>query len=331
MTLVLAKATLAMMIGFTISIIFGLFLIPVLKKMKVRQKVSIFLELKHKKKEGTPTMGGLIFIIPTILTMLILLFMGKVEFSFNLLLVLFAFISYGILGFIDDYLIIKRRNNEGLTEKQKLFGQLIIGIVFFLIFLRGGNETALNIHTLGIKIDMGLFYGLFLLFILVGSSNAVNLTDGLDGLSGGLSVIAFLTFGLITWNSTWAAGYQDLAIFCFVLVGSIFGFLFYNTHPAKVFMGDTGSLALGATLASIAIVTNHELTLIIVGGVFVIETLSSILQMFGIMVLKRKFFLMTPLHHHFEKLGWDERDIVKMFWVVGLMLGMAAIAFGVWI
>ena len=289
MTLVLAKATLAMMIGFTLSIMFGLFLIPVLKKMKVKQKVSIFLELKNKKKEGTPTMGGLIFIIPTIVTMLILLLLNKVEFSFNLLLVLFAFISYGILGFIDDYLIIKRRNNEGLTEKQKLFGQLLIGIVFFLIFLKGGNETALNIHTLGIKIDKGLFYGLFLLLILVGSSNAVNLTDGLDGLSGGLSAIAFLTFGLISWNSSWASGYQDIAILCFVLVGSIFGFLFYNTNPAKVFMGDTGSLALGATLASVAIVTNHELTLIIVGGVFVIETLSSIIQMFGIMVLKRNF------------------------------------------
>ena len=162
------------------------------------------------------------------------------------------------------------------------------------------------------------------------SSNAVNLTDGLDGLAGGLSAIAFLAFGLISWGSK-IPGNEAMAIFCFVLVGSLFGFLFYNTHPAKIFMGDTGSLCLGATLASIAILTSHEITLIVVAGVFVLETLVSIMQMVSIRFLGRKIFLMAPLHHHFEKLGWDERDIVKMFWVWGLILSMAAIAFGVWI
>jgi phospho-N-acetylmuramoyl-pentapeptide-transferase len=197
--------------------------------------------------------------------------------------------------------------------------------------MKSGNEPIVDIHTLNIKIDLGWFYGIFLLFVLVASSNAVNITDGLDGLAGGLSAIAFLAFGLISWNARWTLGYEDIAIFCFVLVGSLFGFLVYNSHPAKVFMGDTGSLSLGATLASVAILTNHEITLIVVAGVFVVETLVCIIQMLSLRYRGKKVFLMTPLHHHFEKLGWAESDIVKMFWVIGLILSMMAIAFGVWI
>lgn len=329
--LILAKAVLALMIGFIISVAFGFVLIPVLRKMKVKQQVSIFLAKTHKEKEGTPTMGGLIFIVPTIITIIILLLMGKIDFSENLFIVMFVFIGYALLGFVDDFLIIKRHNNEGLTEIQKLFGQLFIALVFFYIFMKSGREPVLDIHTLGIKIDMGWFYGIFLLFILVASSNAVNLTDGLDGLAGGLSVMAFLAFGLISWNSSWANGSEDIAIFCFVLVGSLLGFLVYNTHPAKVFMGDTGSLSLGATLASVAIITSHEITMIIVAGVFIIETLVCIIQMISVMYFHKKIFLMAPLHHHFEKLGYHESDIVKGFWVVGAILSMMAIAFGVWI
>jgi phospho-N-acetylmuramoyl-pentapeptide-transferase len=329
--LVLAKAVLALMIGFILSVLFGLVAIPLLKKLKVKQKVSVFLSDKHGSKDGTPTMGGLIFIIPTLVTSLILLFMNKIEFTDNLLIVMFVFISYAILGFIDDYLIIKRKNNDGLSEMQKLFGQLFIAVIFFYIFTKSGLEPILNIHTLGIRIDMGWFYGVFLLFVLVASSNAVNLTDGLDGLAGGLSAIAFLAFGMISWGATWTAGNTDIAIFCFILAGSLLGFLFYNTHPAKVFMGDTGSLSLGATMASVAILTNHEITLILVAGVFVIETVSSIIQMVWGRYFGKKVFLMAPLHHHFEQIGWEERDIVKTFWVVGLVLAMLGIMFAVWI
>ena len=311
--LVLAKAILALMIGFFTSIIFGLVIIPILRKSKVKQSVSVFLKDKHKEKEGTPTMGGLIFIIPTLLTVFILLMLNKIEFSENLFIILFVFISYAILGFIDDYLIIKRRNNIGLTEIQKLFGQLFIAVIFFYIFMKSGNQPSLDIHTLDIHINMGWFYGIFLLFILVASSNAVNITDGLDGLAGGLSLIAFL------------------AVFCFILVGSLLGFLFFNTNPAKVFMGDTGSLSLGATLASIAIITNHEITFIIISLVFIIETLVCIIQTVSIMWKGKKVFLMTPLHHHFEKLGWNERDIVKLFWFFGLMFAMLGVLFAVWL
>jgi len=329
--LVLAKSVLAMMIGFIIAIIFGYILIPLLKKFKIGQNVSEYLSEQHKSKQGVPTMGGLIFIIPTLLTILVLLLLKKMEFTENLFIVLFVFLGYTLVGFLDDYLIIKRHNNKGLTQLQKLFLQLVIALIFFYIFINSGHEPVLLIYTLGIEIDMGWFYGLFILFVLLASSNAVNLTDGLDGLAGGLSLIAFVTFGLIAWNSRGIYGYQDLAIFCFILVGTLLAFLFYNTHPAKVFMGNTGSLALGATLASLAIITNHEITFVVVAGVFVVETLSCIIQTLSVIFRKKRVFLMTPLHHHFEKLGWQEQDIVKMFWVVGLILGMISIVFGVWI
>ena len=319
-----------MMIGFIIAVVFGLIAIPLLKRI-AKQKVSLYLEKKHREKDGTPTMGGIIFIIPTIITVLILLFMNKIEFSNNLLIVIFVFIAYALLGFIDDFLIIKRKNNIGLTEFQKLIGQFLIALIFFYIYMKSGAEPVLDIYTLGIRIDMGWFYGIFLLFVLVASSNAVNITDGLDGLAGGLSVMAFLAFGLISWNSGAIAGTEDIAIFCFVLVGALLGFLVYNTHPAKVFMGDTGSLSLGATLASVAIISKHEITLIVVAGVFVFETLVCLIQIFSMVYLKKKVFLMTPFHHHLERKGWDERDIVKFFWVIGLLLSMSAIVFGVWI
>jgi len=329
--LILTKAMLALMIGFIISAIFGLLLVPVLKKLKANQKVSIFLQKKHKQKDGIPTMGGIIFIGATVLAILVLLLLNKIEMSYNLGLVLFVFISYGVLGFIDDYLIIKRHNNEGLTVIQKLVGQIIIAIIFFFIFMKGGNTPVVDIHTLGIKINLGWFYGFFILLVLIATSNAVNLTDGLDGLAGGLSVIAFLTFGIIAWGSGWTTGNEDIGIFCFILVGSLLGFLLYNTHPAKVFMGDTGSLSLGAALASVAIITDHEITLLIVAGVFIIETLTCIIQTVSMVLFRKKVFLMTPLHHHFEKKGWQETDIVKLFWTCGLLLSMIAITFGVWI
>ena len=174
-------------------------------------------------------------------------------------------------------------------------------------------------------------YGFFILFMLVASSNAVNITDGLDGLAGGLSFIATLVMGIITWSTSWLLGYQDIAVFCFILAGAILGFLVYNAYPAKVFMGDTGSLAIGGVLASVAILTRHELTFAVIMGVFVIETLSVILQVFLVLVLKKKLFLMTPLHHNFEKLGWKEQDIVKLFWIVGLILGTLAVVYGAWL
>lgn len=326
----LTRGVLALMIGFILSIIAGIILVPLLKKIKASQTLSTYLEKKHKEKEGTPTMGGLIFIIPTILSIVILIVLNKIEFTSNLFIVMFVFLAYALLGFIDDFLIIKRHNNVGLTEFQKLAGQILIALIFFFIYMKSGADTTLEIYTLGLEIDFKWFYGIFLLFMLVASSNAVNITDGLDGLAGGLSLIAFLTFALISANSPAIEGTGDIAVFCFVLVGCLLGFLAFNSRPAKVFMGDTGSLALGATLATIAIITKHELTFIIVSGVFIFETLVCLIQIISMVYFHKKVFLMTPFHHHLEKLGWNERDIVIVFWCIGLLLSMAAIAFGVW-
>ena len=326
----LTRGVLALMIGFIVSIVFGVILLPLLRKLKAKQSLSSYLSKKHKDKEGTPTMGGLIFIVPTILSIILLLLLNKIEFSYNLLIVLFVFLSYALLGFIDDFLIIKRGNNVGLTEFQKLIGQILIALVFFFIYMKSGAKPVLEFYTLGLTINLGWFYGIFILFMLVASSNAVNITDGLDGLAGGLSLIAFITFALISANSRAIEGTSDISVFCFVLVGCLLGFLAFNSRPAKVFMGDTGSLALGATLATIAIITKHELTFIVVSGVFIFETLVCLIQIISMVYFHKKVFLMTPFHHHLEKLGWNERDIVVTFWCIGLILSMAAIVFGVW-
>lgn len=325
--LLLTKSIFAVMIGFLFAVVLGFILIPFLKSLKVGQRISVFVGDNHKKKEGTPTMGGLIFIIPTIVITLLLIFFGKVQLTSNLSIILIVFAGYATIGFLDDYLSIKKKGNEGLTTFQKLVMQLVIALAFFYLYLKNGGSTALVVSTLGINIEMGWLYGVFLLFILVGASNAVNLTDGLDGLAGGLSAIAFIAFSLISLM----VGFQEIGIFTFILVGSLLAFLFYNTYPAKVFMGDTGSLALGGVMAAVAILTHREVTLLIVALVFVVETLSVILQVIWLFLFKRRLFLMTPLHHHFEKLGWSEQDIVKMFWVFGFILAMSGIFFGVWL
>jgi phospho-N-acetylmuramoyl-pentapeptide-transferase len=329
--LVLAKAAMAMMLGFILSIVAGLILIPLLKKVKAGQNVSTTIGERHMKKNGTPTLGGLIFIIPTIITLLLLKLKGSVDISYTLLIVLIVFVAYGLLGFFDDWLKIKFHNNKGLSIMFKLLCQMLIALVFFYIYITNGGSPVVEVSSIGFRLDLGWVYGLFILFLLVGSSNAVNITDGLDGLAGGLSAIAFLAYGLLAWNASWMEGAQEVGIFCFVLVGCLLGFLVFNSNPAKVFMGDTGSLALGGALAAIAILTKHELLLAVVGGVFVIETLSSMIQMIAIIKFKRKIFKMAPLHHHFEQIGWEERDIVKIFYVVGLLLAMAAITYGVWL
>lgn len=329
--LILAKTAMAILLGFVLSIITGLILIPILKKFHIGQYVSHYIGERHLKKEGTPTMGGLIFIIPTI-TALALLYLNKsIEMNHSLIILVFVFLAYAALGFIDDYLKIKYHNNKGLSIISKLLIQMIIALIFFYIFMSNGGKSDLTITSLGIHLSLGWTFGLFILFLLVGTSNAVNITDGLDGLAGGLSAIAFFAFGIISWNTGWLVGYQEIAIFCFILAGALLGFLVFNAHPAKVFMGDLGSLSLGATLATIAILTRHELSLALIGGVFVVETLSSLIQIIAIRKFHKKVFLRAPLHHHFEVKGMDEQDIVRYFWVAGLILAMAAITYGVWL
>lgn len=329
--LVLAKAAMSMMLGFILSIVAGLILIPLFKKIKAGQNVSTTIGERHMKKNGTPTLGGLIFIIPTIVTLLLLKFKGSIDISYNLLIIMIVFVAYGLLGFVDDWLKIKYHNNKGLSIMFKLLCQMLIALVFFYIYITNGGSPVVEVSSIGFSLDLGWIYGIFILFLLVGSSNAVNITDGLDGLAGGLSAIAFLAYGMLAWNASWMEGAQEVGIFSFVLVGTLLGFLVFNSHPARVFMGDTGSLALGGALAATAILTKHELLLAVVGGVFVVETITSLVQMISIIYFKKKIFKMAPLHHHFEQCGWEERDIVKVFYVIGLLLAMAAITYGVWL
>jgi phospho-N-acetylmuramoyl-pentapeptide-transferase len=296
------------MIGFDITVLLGFILIPILKKFKINQNLSIYLKDKHSSKKNTPTMGGILFVLSTFITFLFLIIFKKISFSYNLLIVLFTFFSYFFIGLIDDFLIIKRHNNDGLKETEKLLLQVFVATIFFYLFLLADNEPLIWIHSLHIKLNIGWYYGLFILFVLVASSNAVNLTDGLDGLAGGLSFIAFFT-----------------------LSGSLLGFLVFNVNPAKIFMGDTGSLCLGATLGAVAILTRHELLLIVIGIVFVLETLSCILQRYYYKLTHKRLFPMAPLHHTFEKLGWNERDIVKLFWIIGFLASGVAIFYGVWL
>ena len=329
--LILAKSVLGLMLGFVLSLVAAVILIPLLKKLHVGQSVSKLINERHLKKDGTPTIGGLIFIIPTILIMLILYLRGSIEFNSNLIILIFVFLAYGALGFIDDFLKVKYHNNDGLSIGVKFLLQTAIAVVFYIIYRNNGGDSNLVISSLGINVSLGWAFGLFILLVLVGTTNAVNITDGLDGLAGGLSVVAIMAYGVIAWGSKWISGYQEIAIFAFVLCGAILGFLVFNTHPAKVFMGDTGSLALGGALATIAILTKHELSLLLIGGVFVVETLSSAIQIIAIRKFHKKVFLKAPLHHHFEELGWEETDIVKLFWVVGLFLAMIGIIYGVWL
>ena len=315
------------LISIVLSLILGIFIIPRLR-LNNRQVLSIYLSERHRLKSNIPTMGGVIFIIPPILIILVLLIIKRINCSYNLLTVLFTFFSYGLIGFIDDYLIVKRHNNKGLSESSKLILQIICATIIFYLFLKGNNEPLLWIHTINFKVNIGWIYGFFILLVLTSSSNAVNITDGLDGLAGGLSLIAFITLGIITYNTGWLEGYIEISYFIFTVTGSLISFLLFNTYPAKVFMGDTGSLALGASLGIIAILTRHEVLLIIIGIVFVIETLTCIIQRIYYKFTKKRIFPMTPIHHTFE-MYMKEIDVVKIFWLFGLIGGLMALIFGV--
>jgi phospho-N-acetylmuramoyl-pentapeptide-transferase len=329
--LLLAKSILGLTLGFVLAIVIGLILIPILRKLKAGQTVSEFINKRHLKKNGTPTMGGIIFIVPPLIGITILILLGKLELNSNLIILIFTFVAYAFLGFIDDYMKVVQHNNKGLSIKVKFLFQLLIALVFYLIYSKNGGSSNLQISLFKINIPLGWGYMIFILFLLVGTTNAVNITDGLDGLCGGLSIMSFLAYGVIAWGSSWIMGYDSIAIFSFMLIGGIAGFLLFNVAPARVFMGDTGSLALGGALATIAILTHHEISLAIIGGVFVIETLSSLIQIIAITKFNKKVFLKAPLHHHFEELGWEEPDIVKVFWVIGFLLAMFGVVYGVWL
>ena len=301
-------------------------LIPTLKRMKFGQSIREEGPQSHMKKTGTPTMGGLTFLISIIITSIIaIIFVDK---SNPIILLLLVTIGFGLIGFIDDYIIVVKKNNQGLTSKQKFLAQILIAVIFFVlgdIFHLVNFATNLHIPFTHFDLPLSFAYVIFIIFWQVGFSNAVNLTDGLDGLATGLSIIGFAIYAIMSFILDSPA----IGTFCVIMVFALIGFLPYNLNPAKVFMGDTGSLALGGIFATISIMLNKELSLIFVGLVFVIETLSVMMQVASYKLTKKRIFKMSPIHHHFELSGWGEWKVVTVFWTVGLISGLIGLWIGV--
>lgn len=311
--------------GFLATVLLSPIFIPFLRRLKFGQSIREEGPKSHQKKQGTPTMGGIVFLFSIIITALTMTGLFS-EWSTEIYLLLFVTVGFGLLGFLDDFIKVAMKRNLGLTSKQKLIGQLLISIVFFLIMKWQGFSTAISLPFTDASIEMGWLYIGIVVFWLVGFSNAVNLTDGLDGLVSGTAAIAFGAFAVLAWNQS----QYDIAIFSVAIVGSVLGFLVFNAHPAKVFMGDTGSLALGGAIAAIALMTHLELILVVIGGVFVIETLSVILQVISFKTTGKRIFKMSPLHHHYELVGWSEWRVVVTFWSVGFLCAVLGIYIEVW-
>lgn len=313
-------------LAFLITVLISPVFIPFLRRLKFGQSIREEGPKSHQKKSGTPTMGGLMILFSVIITALVMTgkFAEPTVKTYLLILVTFGF---GLLGFLDDFIKVVLKRNLGLTSRQKLLGQIIISIVFYLIYKQNEFPTEITLPFSNNSFDLGWFFVILIIFWLVGFSNAVNLTDGLDGLVSGTAAIAFGAFAVLAWNQS----QFEIAIFCVAVVGAVLGFLVFNAHPAKVFMGDTGSLALGGAIAAVAILTKLEFLLIIIGGVFVIETLSVILQVISFKTTGRRIFRMSPLHHHYELIGWSEWKVVVTFWSVGLLFAILGIYIEVWL
>ncbi|KGR80445.1 phospho-N-acetylmuramoyl-pentapeptide-transferase [Ureibacillus manganicus] len=308
-------------ISFLISVILAPILIPILRRLKFGQSIREEGPKSHMKKAGTPTMGGIIFLISIIATTVIVGNLYNV-FTTQTVVLLLVLCGFGLIGFLDDGIKVIFKRNLGLTSLQKLVGQIIISVLAFLLLRQGTFDTTVTVPFVEWSINLGIFYVGFLIFWLVGFSNAVNLTDGLDGLVAGTASIAFTAFGVIALFNNQV----DVAIFTFAITGALLGFLLFNANPAKVFMGDTGSLALGGALALVSILVNQELLLLIIGIVFVIETLSVILQVaYFKLTGGKRIFKMTPIHHHFELSGWSERKIVLVFWFTALIVALIGV------
>lgn len=328
-----AYATLTALI---ISLILGPWIIKKLSQYGARQYIREEGPSSHKSKEGTPTMGGVLILFPALFSTVLWADLT----NYYVWVVVFVTLAFGSIGFVDDYTKLARKNNRGLGIKAKLFVQISIAITAALLLYLNPEFNSQLILPFFKKVmpDLGWFYVVFILLVIVGCSNAVNLTDGLDGLAMGLLVIAYTTYLVFSYCAghfnianylqiAYVTHSGELAVFCGAMVGASMGFLWFNAYPAQVFMGDVGSLALGASLGTVAVIIKQEIILLLVGALFVVEALSVIFQV-GYFRLSHggRIFKMAPIHHHFELKGWSEPKIIVRFWIIAIMLALLAVS-----
>ena len=333
------RAAMASLTAFLVSLVFGQMIIKWLKELNFGQNIrrehveSLYDLTKHK--QGTPTMGGVLIILAiTISTLLWSDLLNQ-----YVLVTLVSFLWLGLLGFTDDYIKVIKKRNLGLTAKNKLTGQILLGILIAVYVMAFTPiPTALSIPFVkGFVLNLGIFYILFVTLVVVSATNAVNLTDGLDGLAIGCTIIAAITYSILSYisgnvkftdylNIFYLPGSGELAVFCAAMIGAGLGFLWFNSYPATVFMGDTGSLALGGGIGVVAIFIKKELLLFLVGGIFVIEALSVVMQVIWFKTTKKRLFLMSPIHHHFQLLGWAESKITIRFWIVAIVMALLSLS-----
>lgn len=329
------RAILAILTALLISFVCGPFVIRRLIKLQVQQYIRDDGPNTHLGKEGTPTMGG-VLILSSILVAVLL---WSDLTNFYIWIAIFVLVGFGAIGFADDYRKLARRNSKGLRMKEKMACQIGVALAAsLLLYLYPTFNSTLTVPFFKeLMPNLGAFYVVLAVFVIVGTSNAVNLTDGLDGLATGPVLISAGTYMLFAYLAghvkiasylqiPYVSGSGELAVFCGAMVGAAMGFLWYNTYPAQMFMGDTGSVSLGAALGAVAVMTKQEILLAIVGGLFVLEALSVIFQVASFKLRHKRIFRMAPLHHHFELQGWAEPKVIVRFWIIAIFLALLAVS-----
>ncbi|MDD2573450.1 MAG: phospho-N-acetylmuramoyl-pentapeptide-transferase [Bacillota bacterium] len=305
-------------IAFLIVIIIGPIVIPILEKLKMGQSIRGDGPRTHFKKSGTPTMGGIIIVIAVFFSVLI-----TAQWEREMLFILASILGFGCIGLVDDFIKVVMRRSLGLRATHKIIAQILLGIVLAIYAYRSPNVGSSVLIPFTSQVwDMGIWYIPFTaIIIFVGTVNSVNFTDGLDGLAAGITMIVMAFLSLVALK----AGQKEIAIISAAVTGSTLGFLRYNSHPAQIFMGDTGSMALGGAVAAVVVLLKLPLLLPIIGGIYVLETLSIIIQVVSFRLTGRRIFLMAPLHHHYEVKGWEETKIVVVFWIITIVLVLVGV------
>jgi phospho-N-acetylmuramoyl-pentapeptide-transferase len=331
------RTSLAIITAMVFALLLGPRIIDKLKKLSLTQHIRDDGPKAHMGKEGTPTMGGLLIILCILLSILM---WGDLR-NIYIWVMIISLIGFGGIGFLDDYLKIARNSHKGLRAYQKFGLQIVLAVLIGLFLYMNPKDPYADVLSIPFfkkwLVDLGLFYIPFSVVVMVGSSNAVNLTDGIDGLAIGLVAVAVLANGVLVYISgnkvlaqylqvLYLPGTGELTVFCGAMFGAALGFLWFNSYPADVFMGDVGSLALGGTLGTLAVITKHEIVLAIVGGIFVIETISVMVQVASFKLTGKRVFRMAPIHHHFELKGWPEPKVIIRFWIIGIMLALLSLA-----